>query len=129
MGPKDVVRGVVRGVVRDVARDVVRDVVRDGDDILDQLIDDVAVAISEKKLIAGANREVVCHTDTWDKCQAHNIDVCIVVDRDIPNMLQINPLVWKPCSYYVSDVFNKAGITFKVFCREPMEVPKRAESS
>ena len=101
--------------------------VKDGDEELDQLIDEVAASVCSIKLMAAAEREVVCHTDTWDKCNIHNIDVCIVVDDagvpagghtgDRPMGL-FNPLVWKRGSYYVSDRYQKGTVSFKIFCRE-----------
>ena len=101
--------------------------VKDGDEELDQLIDEVAASVCSIKLMAAAEREVVCHTDTWDKCNIHNIDVCIVVDdaggpagvaAGGRPMGLFNPLVWKRGSYYVSDRYQKGTVSFKIFCRE-----------
>lgn len=95
-------------------------IVRDGDEDLDDLIDYVFDQITSNELNYAKSKEIVCHTDTWYKCTEHDIDVCIVVDSKRPNLLQINPYVWKNCSYYVSDLLEKDSVKFKIFCTEPI---------
>jgi len=76
-----------------------------------------ADSIDGDTLKKGIERSVTPNTTTDIELKKHNIQACVVtyLDNDV---LCINPVSWGRCGWYISDVYEKDGITFKVFVGE-----------
>ncbi len=54
---------------------------------------------------------------TSQQVREHGIDACVVTYLD-NDLMCVNPVAWAHTEYYISDVFTKDDIRFKVFVGE-----------
>ena len=53
--------------------------------------------------------------DTLDQLNKHEIDVCVVSHRSQNDVMCLNPVIWTPADYWISEIFEKEDMKFKVF--------------
>ena len=81
------------------------------DDYFKECADSVTEEGLQKCLTSGPS---ICG-DTQKQLKIHGVDVCVVSHRTQNDIMCYNPVVWTPAEYWISDVFEKDGVKFKVF--------------
>ena len=83
----------------------------DVNDYFKECADSLSADGLKKTLSSG----ITIRGETQEQLKIHNIDVCVVSHRTQNDIMCLNPVVWTPASYSISDVFEKDGVKFKVF--------------
>ena len=81
---------------------------------IDEYFKMCADSIDGDFLKKGIERSIQENSDTDIELKKHNIQACVVTYLD-NDTLCINPVSWAHTSWYISDEYEKDGITFKVF--------------
>ena len=55
------------------------------------------------------------YTDTEEQLTKHKINACVVTYLSNTEIMIVNPVIWAPKEYSISDVYEKDGIKFKIF--------------
>ena len=79
---------------------------------MSEYFDQIQESVSEDFLQKGISRTP--QGVTCNQLAEHGIDACVVTYLD-NDLMCVNPVSWARTDYYISDVFTKGEIKFKVF--------------
>ena len=82
---------------------------------MSEYFDQIQESVSEDFLQKGISRAP--QGITCQQLTEHGIDACVVTYLD-NDLMCVNPVSWAHTDYYISDVFTKGEIKFKVFVGE-----------
>lgn len=72
-------------------------------------------SITADFLKEGIQRSVESGSSTEEQLNKNDIQACVVNYLSNQELMCVNPASWARTEYYISDVYNKDGINYKIY--------------
>lgn len=82
---------------------------------MSEFMDICADSITSDYLKKEKERPVQYGSDTYNQLCKYSIDACVVTYLSNTSIIMVNPIVWSPTNYSISDEYEKHGNKIRVF--------------